>query len=86
MISQIEEYKSSRQRYIGSFSNPTYLTSSVFNPPDVKVLVTTDSAGGKVLNEDGSLAKQLPPDKGTVVVSLIRQDGSWKIGEVQGSK
>jgi len=84
MTQQINEYKTSGQHFIGDFARPTLVTINQFEGQVAQVLVENDTNGGRVEDSTGHVVKQLPPDRGKVVISTIFQSAQWRVVGIQG--
>jgi hypothetical protein len=86
MMDAINGWKANNQRYEGQFINPVASTISAFpNDGTAKVLVTSRTNGGKIVEANGSVSSTFPSESGNVSVSLARISDGWSVTSIKGS-
>ena len=86
MVEAINGWKAKNQRYEGQFINPVASTISAFpNDGTAKVLVTSRTSGGRILDANGSVSSTFASESGNVSVSLVRTSDKWSVTSIKGS-
>jgi len=85
-MDSIKTWKEKGQRYEGQFINPIASNISAYpNDGTAKVLVTTKTEGGRVIDANGSVSSTFPPEAGNVVISLNRVADAWSVTSIKAS-
>ena len=86
MMDSIKSWKEKGQRYEGQFINPVASNISAYpNDGTAKVLVTTKTGSGKVIDANGSVSSTFPAESGNVVISLNRVGDGWSVTSIKAS-
>jgi hypothetical protein len=86
MIEAINGWIAKKQRYEGEFINPVASNISAF-PKDgtAKVLITSQTRGGRIVDANGSVSSTFSSESGNVSVSLSRLADRWSVTSIKGS-
>lgn len=86
MINSLTDWKNKGQKYVGTFVNPTKITSVAF-PGDgsARVLLTTNTTGSKVVDASENIVTTYPPESGDLIYSLSYQSGGWKVATIKAA-
>jgi hypothetical protein len=86
MVEAINGWRSKNQRYQGQFINPVASTISAFpNDGTAKVLVTSRTSGGRIVDANGSVSSTFASESGNVSISLARVNDGWSVTSIKGS-
>jgi hypothetical protein len=86
MMDAINGWKNKNQRYEGQFISPTYTAISSFpNDGTAKVLVTSKTSGGRIVDANGSTVSKFDAEAGNLSIALVRVPEGWSISSIQAT-
>jgi hypothetical protein len=86
MVDAINAWKAKNQNYEGQFVNPINSTIGAFpNDGTAKVVVTTKTDGGRIVDENGSTVSTFPGESGNLSIGVIRVGDRWSVSSIQAA-
>lgn len=86
MVDAINDWKAKKQKYEGQFINPTSSSIASFpNDGTAKVLVTTQTKGGRIVDQNGSTVSTFPAESGNLSISVLRVNDQWSVSTIQAA-
>jgi hypothetical protein len=84
VIQTISDWKNRGYHYQGNFATPTVVTISAFpTAGPAKVLVKSENPPGRLINSQGSVVENIPPETSSSSVFVEYQQGAWRLQEIK---